>query len=549
MKKIILLLLTVYSFSSATTVVINGATFTTTSATSLSQGDVIQLSDGRYKTVGVVTPQYPSSRGDYCAYVPYINQVLFNDNTGNFSVTTYIELGAQPCSWSYSHYSYAPGTSTTGCPSGQTVINGVCSAPPTPTCDAVNTYPDGNGGCVDCSSFTSLTSVANCMCQHSILDGSGGYTQTPSVTTLQTINNIKYEVATVSCDNSALQVTAYSEVNASKPPINECFIQNVYYKYQPSGYVYVGVVSNDAECQQYKDGVNYLNAQTHPVFDNCPTDKTLFCYLKPALDNNNTGITPVSDMNFSNGTVLADTNLSAVDSSTISHNNYDFNSTSQTNAVATAMADDVKNFVLTAKQQLDASNGFHQWYKDAHGNWVAYKTQADSNQLSATQATTSAVNSVKSSVDSLHTDVNNLINHTPVDSSGADLSNVANIINSLHDFNVSTSQDDGNLSKPMSTDDQKSFVASAYNDFGTRATDALTSAFNSINYSFISDYSIPSYDFVDYDLPTISLLGMTFSGHLMNASFLNSLDFSLARFALLIACLLWCLSYIMHKAF
>ena len=139
------------------------------------------------------------------------------------------------------------------------------------------------------------------------------------------------------------------------------------------------------------------------------------------------------------------------------------------------------------------------------------------------------------------------------DSGGSDLSgdtlgNIDSITGLLSDINTSlpTFEDDNTTTMQEITD----FSLSAYDDFETKAIDSLTDLVGSIDYGIFDMFAVSNYDFVDYPISlTLPMTTTKLEGNLMSADFLNSLDFSLGRLALLLATLVFGVYYVINRLF
>ncbi len=113
------------------------------------------------------------------------------------------------------------------------------------------------------------------------------------------------------------------------------------------GYIMKGIVNNEESCRSFVDSVNYLNYYVKRVYPDCESDKSLYCFLKPSLNNPDNGV-PLPDNNVTNpdGTIKLDSNNSSVPELNVTNNNqYDLNSTMQTNNLLTSLAMDMKRFI------------------------------------------------------------------------------------------------------------------------------------------------------------------------------------------------------------
>ncbi len=125
------------------------------------------------------------------------------------------------------------------------------------------------------------------------------------------------------------------------------------------------------------------------------------------------------------------------------------------------------------------------------------------------------------------------------------------IVDLLVDANGSlpTLDDDENSSIPTYDDIAKASL-SVYGDFEKDAISSLDSLVGSIDYGIFGTFNIPSYDFVDYSISVpLPMTSRKLEGNLMSADFLNSLDFSLARLALLLSTLLYSVYYVINRLF
>uniref|UniRef100_UPI0025E2929A hypothetical protein n=1 Tax=Sulfurimonas sp. TaxID=2022749 RepID=UPI0025E2929A len=112
-----------------------------------------------------------------------------------------------------------------------------------------------------------------------------------------------------------------------------------------------------------------------------------------------------------------------------------------------------------------------------------------------------------------------------------------------------TLDDDENSSIPTYDDIAKASL-SVYGDFEKDAISSLDSLVGSIDYGIFGTFNISSYDFVDYSISVpLPMTSRKLEGNLMSADFLNSLDFSLARLALLLSTLLYSVYYVINRLF
>ncbi len=64
----------------------------------------------------------------------------------------------------------------------------------------------------------------------------------------------------------------------------------------PIGFVYHGKVNTTLKCQSYVNGVDYVDSKVTRIFPNCDTNYQKYCFLKPSVNNSDSGI-PLPDKN------------------------------------------------------------------------------------------------------------------------------------------------------------------------------------------------------------------------------------------------------------
>ena len=112
-----------------------------------------------------------------------------------------------------------------------------------------------------------------------------------------------------------------------------------------------------------------------------------------------------------------------------------------------------------------------------------------------------------------------------------------------------TLDDDKNSSIPTYDDIAKASL-SVYSDFEKDSISSLSALVGSIDYGIVNIFKIPTYDFVDYSISVpLPMTSKKLEGNLMSADFLNSLDFSLGKLALLLSTLFYSVYYVINRLF
>lgn len=290
---------------------------------------------------------------------------------------------------------------------------------------------------------------------------------------------------------------------------------------QPSGYIFKGKVTSDAQCSQYVDGVNYYNYKVLDATPDCTSEKILYCYLKPNLDNNDTGIPPPDSNNTNpDGTV---NNSPDLNGSTINSNNNDSNSTNKSNALLGQLSDDLKDFM----KQLSSSDSNRTKNDNANTNKL----------IEAIKDNKPDLNGIESRLDKL------------IGSGDAENLDLSALI--PNDFNDTLPLvRDVNYSAPEvnSTTILYDNVTESFKDFSSKAISALTDLFGSVDFGILNMFDIGKYDFEDIYID-ITIFNYPLSGLLISANLLNGFNWNFIRLFVILASLIASIHYSIDRLF
>ena len=457
---------------------------------------------------------YNPDTGDVFSYNPDTN--LYQNDTG---ATYNPDTGV---------YNYPPPSNVGGTGDTSTPDN-TCPTPPTCgvnesvlhcecVCDA-GYAPNSNGVCEPTCVIPTLTTPTGWTPYVNIYNSDN-----ECFVKAQTTQSGNYNFKLI--DNSVgFQICRFAICEVDERTNNNCINRNDLIV--PTGFIFKGIVNTSLECEVLVNGVDYLYSSTQNVYDNCYTDFRKYCYLKPSLDNNDTGITPPSsEEDINNIPNLTPPNLTSPSESDNIANNQELKIQTQI----------LRNIDNSLKNNQDNS------LRDR----LLTNISASNNDLNLKLTNLSNINS--NGFNDLKSNLNTLIGDT-TDTSGQALSDAMGTLTNLSDINTSLPSftDDENTTTYQDITDT---ALSAFDNFETDSQTALTDMIGSIDYGISDMFNVGSYDFVDYPISvTLPMSTTKLEGNLMSASFLNSLDFSLGRLALLLATLVFSVYYVINRLF
>lgn len=350
-----------------------------------------------------------------------------------------------------------------------------------------NSYQDGNGGCIDCSSYTSVSDIGTCFCQGYVQDGTGALTDISNISTIQTINGSQYETTNITC-NGVLSMDISRKITPDTQINDPCLTRDGWNP--PAGYIYKGTVDTVLQCSQFVNGDGkYINSQTEMANSDCPTDTALYCYLQPALDNNDTGITVDVNATLPNGEIPTDVNQKMdLNTSILTPTAND--SVAKSNALLGAISGDLKDYFIWKKsndstfQKTLTDNGRE--LLKLLGNMNGTDTNINLNVKGVTTAVNTVNDSVKAQTDSLGEKLDSInkalgdLNNT---SQNVDLNETNDLLRKILDDNLSDSNATGYSSDLNVSNIDSSFVdgfitnfSDAYNNMNRDLNSAISSA-------------------------------------------------------------------------
>ena len=431
-------------------------------------------------------------------------------------------------------------------PDTEELINGECYD----KCPPFNALRTGDMQCHDCNDFLSLKSIANCMC----MALGQTFTGNVNIATVEIIGGYKFLTRKVYCDGGSPSnggTVVYPYLSLEKPDIEydtDPCITAVSPNYS-SSYIFKGYVDKELECKKYIDGVNYLNYSVQRVFPKCPTKKELYCFLLPALDNNDTGFNSNFDKNntLPNGNII-NPNLPPIDNNSTPNVSNPSDSVGKSNALIGQLTGDFR--------------AYFEWQKTKNGTYAKALTKFGrdflkgqdktkmNNDNSNTNSIVNAINGVGTAdMSGVEDKLDTLIGSDTSDQSGEVLGSMGVLTDMLGDVNTSM---------PILNDDNNNTTYSdivdlcmvAFDGFENKSISALSTLVDSIDYGISDMFDVPNYDFVNYPISvTLPMTTIKLEGNLMSADFLNSLDFSLGRLALLLSTLILSVYYVINKLF
>ena len=368
-----------------------------------------------------------------------------------------------------------------------------------------------------------------------------------------------------------------------------------------AGYKFYGEVDNSIICENLVDGVNFLNYYVEQVYPTCPDNDKLYCFLKPNLDNNSSSPPPSCnncENIFLGGTWVAEgtgcknvetgeilgcpqpqppiefvcpdcskvelsgtwvaegalcknvetgalvscpvpatstpVDVAPLDPGNLPNQTNAPDSLNKTNSLLGQLSDDLKNQSSKSDDKkntdriVDAIKGI--------------KTNVNVNV---------GMEPVTSELQKVNENFTQLIGDSTNDVSNDMLASANVIANKFEDINASLMPTiDTNVTLNVDYETLTRLVTDNYADFDDRVKNELQNIFSSVDYGIADIFNIQDYEFVDYrisvDLP---MTNKKLEGNLIDANFLNSLDFSLGRYAIMLFTLFISFKYVVDRLF
>jgi len=311
---------------------------------------------------------------------------------------------------------------------------------------------------------------------------------------------------------------------------------------RPVGYVYKGIVDYSSDCSSYVgDMTTYIASSVSPIDNDCSKNNKLYCYLLPrnSADRNNSA----PDSTAPNIPLDVNTSVSSDTPADINYTN--LNSVDKSNALIGQLTGDFRNYFDWQKK----SNGT---YEKALTNFGRdfLKGQDTQKMNNANSNANKVANAVNNSSSAITNKLDTLIGTDTTDLSSNTLSNVGDIVSNLKDINVTLPSLSDDNSSSLTYQSVTDSVMSVYADYETTSKTAIDSLIGSIDYGVSDMFNVPVTNFVDYPISlTLPMTTTKLEGNLMSADFLNGLDFTMGRLALLLMTLILSVHYVINRLF